>query len=85
MPATDRFLQILQGDITMADMQKKMGAALAAVSAYLQDEEATAAALQAGPMDTGPQVQINLWGQCGRQEMMNMRRLIQMRAFERCR
>jgi len=83
MPAIDRFLQILQGDITMADMQKKMGAALAAVSAYLQDEEATALALQAGPMDTGPQ--INLWGQCGRQEMMNMRRLIQMRAFERCR
>ncbi len=68
----------------MADMQKKMGAALAAVSAYLQDEEAMAAAQQAGAAPTGPQQQ-SLWGQSGRQEMMNMRRLIQMRAFQRCR
>lgn len=69
----------------MADMQKKMGAALAAVSSYLQDEEAMAAAQQAGATPTGPQPQMNLWGQSGRQEMMSMRRLIQMRAFERCR
>jgi len=69
----------------MADMQKKMGAALAAVSAYLQDEEALAAAQQAETAPTGPQAQLNFWGQSGRQEMMNMRRLIQMRAFERCR
>jgi hypothetical protein len=69
----------------MADMQKKMGAALAAVSAYLQDEEAMAAAQQVGAIPSGPQSQQSLWGQSGRQEMMNMRRLIQMRAFERCR
>jgi hypothetical protein len=69
----------------MADMQKKMGAALAAVSAYLQDEEAMAAAQQAGAVPSGSQSQQSLWGQSGRQEMMNMRRLIQMRAFERCR
>jgi hypothetical protein len=68
----------------MADMQKKMGAALAAVSAYLQDEEAMAAAQQAGAAPTGLKQQ-SLWGQSGRQEMMNMRRLIQMRAFQRCR
>ena len=68
----------------MADMQKKMGAALAAVSAYLQDEEA-AASLQAKPENAGPHMQLNLWGQSGRQEMMNMRKLIQMRAFARCR
>ena len=69
----------------MADMQKKMGAALAAVSAYLQDEEAMAAVQQSGAVPSGPQSQQSLWGQSGRQEMMNMRRLIQMRAFERCR
>jgi hypothetical protein len=69
----------------MADMQKKMSAALAAVSAYLQDEEAATSDRQRGHRPAGPQQQLNLWGQSGRQEMMNMRKLIQMRAFDRCR
>ena len=69
----------------MADMQKKMSAALAAVSAYLQDEESISADRQTGQLLAGPQPQMNLWAQCGRQEMMTMRRLIQMRAFDRCR
>ena len=69
----------------MADMQKKMSAALAAVSAYLQDEEALASDRQREHRPAGPQPQLNLWAQSGRQEMMNMRKLIQMRAFDRCR
>ena len=67
----------------MADKKKKMVAALAAVNAFLQDEEALAAAQQkkqAAPL----QIQ-NHWSQSGRQEIMNMRRFIQMRAFQRCR
>ncbi len=66
-------------------MQKKMGAALAAVTAYLQDEEAMAPGRQQGSPLSGPQPRLNLWAQSGRQEMMNMRTLIQMRAFDRCR
>ena len=69
----------------MAEMQKKMAAALAAVNAYLQDEEAQLAAQSPPVVGEGPQPQITLWGFSARQEMMNMRRLIQMRAFERCR
>lgn len=69
----------------MADMQKKIGAALAAVNAYLQDEEAMIASQQQAGAPSGPQLQISLWSQCGRQEMMEMRRLLQMRAISRCR
>ncbi len=70
----------------MAEMQKKMAAALAAVNAYLQEEEARASSeLNAGASRQTPLLQPNLWGQSGRQEIMNMRRLIQMRAFDRCR
>ena len=70
----------------MADIQKKMAAALAAVTTYLQDEERLSAggAPAVTPADEN-RFQMNLWAQSGRQEMMNMRRLIQMRAFDRCR
>ncbi len=66
----------------MADMQKKMAAALAAVNAYLQMEEqaaAEAAAQQAEDQAVRPIH--NLWGLSGRQDMMTMRRLIQLRTF----
>ena len=67
-------------------MQKKMAAALAAVNAYLQDEEVRASSeSNAGISRQTPHLQPNFWGQSGRQEMMSMRRLIQMRAFDRCR
>ena len=72
----------------MAEMQKKMAAALAAVNAYLQEEEARTSASSHPQVCTSRQApffQPNLWGQSGRQEMMNLRRLIQMRAFDRCR
>ncbi len=64
----------------MADMQKKMAAALAAVNAYLQMEEAAAAqaALQRSPVPANLQ---SCWSQSGRQDMMTMRRLIQLRTF----
>ena len=68
----------------MADKKKKMVAALAAVNAFLQDEEALAAAQQKKLEATPLQLQNN-WSQSGRQEIMNMRRFIQMRAFQRCR
>ncbi len=65
----------------MADANKKMAAALAAVNAYIQQEEEAAyqaqlAAAKAAAV-TGP----NLWAIAGRQDIMNFRRLIQMKAF----
>ena len=71
----------------MKNMEKKMAAALAAVSAYMQQEqEACAEALAAAvehkaPPAMGP----NLWGQSGRQSMMAMRNLMQMKVFDRLR
>ncbi len=66
----------------MADTQKKMAAALAAVNAYLQLEEQAAAEAAAQQIEeqTVRSVQ-NLWGLSGRQDMMTMRRLIQLRTF----
>ena len=66
----------------MADTQKKMAAALAAVNAYLQMEEQAAAEAAARQIEdqTAHPVQ-NLWGLSGRQDMMTMRRLIQLRTF----
>ena len=70
----------------MAGMDKKMAAALAAVNAYMQEEEATACAQLAATISAPPpSSQLNIWGMSGRQEMMAMRRLIQMRAFDRFR
>jgi hypothetical protein len=65
----------------MADVKKKMAAALAAVNAYMLQEEEAAyqaqLAAQAKAAATGPSV----WGMAGRQDIMNFRRLIQMKAF----
>lgn len=64
----------------MADVKKKMAAALAAVNAYMQQEEEAAYQAQlaaAKPAATGP----NLWAIAGRQDIMNFRRLIQLKAF----
>jgi hypothetical protein len=73
----------------MANMEKKMAAALAAVSAYMQQEqEAYAEALTAAAAPAGtrpPVIELNLWGQSGRQSMMAMRNLMQMKAFDRFR
>jgi hypothetical protein len=68
----------------MANQGKKMAAALAAVSLYLQQEEAMAAEKQqALPACNSQHLDFSQWGQSGRQEMMAMRKLIQLRAFTR--
>ncbi len=70
----------------MTDRQKKMTAALAAVSAYGQQEEEAAAAHSIAALPPPSQAgALNLWGPSGRLEVMSMRRLIQMRAFDRIR
>ncbi len=71
----------------MADQEKKMAAALAAVAAYMQEEEAAyyQATMAAAAPSVQPLAALNLWGQSGRQEMMQMRNLMQMRAFDRLR
>jgi hypothetical protein len=67
----------------MAGKRKKMAAALAAVSLYLQQEEAVAAQAQQAPLRRPQSFEFSQWGQSGRQEMMEMRKLIQMRTFTR--
>jgi len=70
----------------MAGMKKKVAAALAAVNTYIQqEEEAVCAQLAATVAPPTPTTQINVWAMTGRQEMMAMRRLIQLRAFDRFR
>jgi len=68
----------------MTDTQKKFAAAIAAVMQYLRAEEemaalqfATAAAAPAAP--AGPK----LWALSGRQAQMQLRNLMQLRAFSR--
>lgn len=65
----------------MADKKKKMAAALGAVSLYLK-EEADGAEQQMALVETG-RAQSSQWAHSGRQEMMTMRRLIQLRTFTR--
>ena len=66
----------------MAKNNKKMAAALAAVSLYLQQEQAAQEDLAVSEQ-AAPGAQMSMWGHSGRQEMMAMRRLIQMRTFTR--
>jgi hypothetical protein len=71
----------------MDKMEKKMAAALSAVSAYMQQEqEAYAQAVKEameGPK--APAIELNLYGQSGRQAIMAMGNLMQMKAFDRFR
>lgn len=62
-----------------------MSVALAAVAAYLQqEEEAYYEQLTAATAPAKPSMQaLNLWGQSGRQSMMQMRNMMQMKAFYR--
>lgn len=66
----------------MADVEKKMAAALAAVNTYMQEEEAIYQQFSASTA-APPPPEIKLWGLSGRQDMMSMRQLIQMKAFTR--
>jgi hypothetical protein len=66
----------------MAGKGKKIAAALAAVSLYLQEEEAVAQEQQNIRVDSRVP-EFSQWGHSGRQEMMTMRRLVQLRTFTR--
>jgi hypothetical protein len=72
----------------MADRKKKMAAAIAAVNAYLQQEQeavAQQAAAMTVPASTVADIGVSQWSFSGRQEMMAMRRLVQLRVFDRFR
>lgn len=64
----------------MSSLKTKMAAAVAAVQAYLQEEQAQLATAQqqaSPPPVYGPPP----WAMSGRQEIMTLRRLIQFKAF----
>ncbi|MGD9330107.1 MAG: hypothetical protein PVJ53_02280 [Desulfobacterales bacterium] len=72
------------------DQKKKMAAAIAAVTAYIETEEA-ALCMQAAaspsegatapsPAPAGP---ANLWGMSGRQTLMQMGNMMQLKVFHR--
>jgi len=65
--------------------EKKLAAAFAAVTAYIQTEEE--ALVMPPPEKPAPRRfdQGNLWSLAGRQGMMNMRNLMQMKTFNRLR
>jgi len=71
----------------MIEQEKKMAAALAAVAAYMQREEESVhrqlAAAMAPPKTPAPATVPNLWGQSGRQSMMQMRSLMQIKGLHR--
>ncbi len=68
------------GDQMATSSKTKLAAALAAVNAYLQ-QEAEALYLEQQAAATPPATGPNLWALSGRQEMMTMRKLIQLRAL----
>ncbi len=71
----------------MEKQEKRMAAALAAVAAYMQQEEEAfhqqLAVAMAPPEAQGAVRAQNLWGQSGRQSMMQMRNMMQVKAFHR--
>lgn len=69
----------------MADKNKKMAAALAAVNAYMQQEEEAAARQASEVPSVSSDAGLSQWSFSGRQEMMAMRRLVQLRVFDRFR
>jgi hypothetical protein len=62
--------------------KKKVAAVLAAVSLYLQEEAAAVEGEQTHRRELA-RAECSPWGQSARQEMMAMRRLLQLRAFAR--
>jgi len=66
----------------MAGKNKKMAAALAAVGLYLEQEQAIIAGQQE-VLEEPKITDSSQWGQSGRQEMMMMRRLTELRTFRR--
>jgi hypothetical protein len=68
--------------VLMAGNGKKVAAALAAVGLYLEQEEAIVAE-QKGILKEPGITGFSQWSHTGRQEMMTMRRLTQLRTFTR--
>ena len=66
----------------MAGKGKKMAAALAAVGLYLEQEQALVAEQEGGLKDPGI-TGLSQWGHSGRQEMMLLRRLTELKTFRR--
>jgi len=65
---------------------KKVSAAIAAVMQYIKTEEAAvciavASAAQAPAASSLPTAPLKMWGVAGRQQMMQMRNLMQMKSF----
>mgnify|MGYP000672288379 CR=1 FL=1 len=71
------------------DQKKKMAAAIAAVTAYIKTEEealclqAAAQGEEAPSKAAAPVGPANLWGISGRQTLMQMGNLMQLKAFHR--
>ncbi len=69
------------------DNEKKIAAAIAAVMGYIKTEEEAicAASMAASPAAmpySPPPAPMKLWGISGRQAQMQMRNMMQMRAFK---
>ena len=70
------------------NQKKKMAAAIAAVSAYIKSEEEALCLQAAAPAEEvrqeGPAAgPANLWGLSGRQALMQMGTMMQLKAFHR--
>jgi len=70
----------------MEHRTKQMAVAMAGVAAYLQMEQEAAAEQMADQAKSKrPAIQCGLWGLAGRQSMMQMRNLMELKALGRCR
>jgi hypothetical protein len=67
----------------MTDSQKKIAAAIAAVMQYLQEEDLAALQFASPAAETAALAGPNLWALNGRQTQMQLRNLMQLRAFGR--
>ncbi|MEA1969873.1 MAG: hypothetical protein U9N77_16860 [Thermodesulfobacteriota bacterium] len=63
--------------------KKKLAAATAAVFTYIKTEEETASlAVPDRVQVSGMEVKPNVWGSCGRSDLMQIRNMMQMRVFK---
>ncbi|RTZ98044.1 MAG: hypothetical protein DSY90_05665 [Deltaproteobacteria bacterium] len=62
---------------------KKLAAAVAAITAYIKTEEEAVLAMSAPKIPRPAILPITLWGMSGRQAMMQNRGLMQMKTFHR--
>ena len=67
----------------MTDTQKKIAAAIAAVMQYLQEEELAALQVETAGAASAAAAAPKLWALNGRQTQMQLRNLMQLRAFGR--